>query len=75
MGFKLLTLELAFHNKTEVHDTSVDASCKVSKVITQSGEVRYLLRYSDGIVLPIVWDQDFQGMTKRAWELKQRSYR
>lgn len=71
MGFKQVTLELACSRGYKVHDYDVDMECEVVRIFASPKKVRYLLRYPDGVTLPITWDEHVQGMTERAKVLKQ----
>ena len=72
MGFKCLTLELAAHRGEKVRDNYVDAECEVLRLCSENKIPRYLLRYPDGVVLPVLWDMQAQGTTSRARELLRR---
>lgn len=71
MGFKHVTLELAAIRGRKVHDNDVGMDCSVVRVLITGNRIRYLLRYSDGVILPVRWNNHLQGMTERAQVLRQ----
>lgn len=70
MGFKYMTLELASIRCLPVHDQYVDMDCEVVRICSKGNRIRYLLRYPDGVTLPIIWDEHAQGMTERGKQLR-----